>query len=210
MTRKDDGFTLIELLVAIVIMGVISLPLSAVVVDYLRNTTSTAARLTESHDAQISAAYWAQDVASIGTRGSAAPTAALLQSVDDQNSGGWPYPCAQAGTTPVIRFVWTEFDSSGSSTQVRVAYVTATVSGQQQLLRLHCSGGSSTPDSSAVMAHVLSSAGAPACSTGGSAVPCTGAGSSVPTTISLALTIKDPQNSGAAYNVTLTGQRRQT
>ena len=62
-------------------------PLTGVVLAYLRNTVDTQARLTESHDVQFAAAYWQRDVASIGVRSSdlrqlASHSFPLLQSVD--------------------------------------------------------------------------------------------------------------------------------
>jgi hypothetical protein len=43
------------------------------------------------------------------------------------------------------------------------------------------------------------------------AATCTGAGTAVPGTVSLRLTIQDPQSeAGSTYSVTLTGQRRQS
>jgi prepilin-type N-terminal cleavage/methylation domain-containing protein len=57
----EDGFTLIELLVTIVIMGVIIVPLGTAFNTFLQNTDTTIRRVGESHDAQVSAAYFAQD-----------------------------------------------------------------------------------------------------------------------------------------------------
>ena len=59
-----------ELVVTVVILGIIVVPLTGVVLAYLRNTVDTEARLTESHDVQFAAAYWQRDVASIGVRSS--------------------------------------------------------------------------------------------------------------------------------------------
>jgi prepilin-type N-terminal cleavage/methylation domain-containing protein len=66
--RPDDGVSLIELLVAIVLLGVIAVPLGNAVISFFRNTNATTNRLAESHDSQISSAYFAQDVQSIGVR----------------------------------------------------------------------------------------------------------------------------------------------
>jgi len=55
--RDDAGFTLIELLLVVVILGIIVIPLGNALIAYFRNTDATSARMTLSHDAQISAAY---------------------------------------------------------------------------------------------------------------------------------------------------------
>jgi Tfp pilus assembly protein FimT len=51
VSRDDDGFTLIDLLLVIVlvivIVGIISVPLAAVVLGYLRGADATTARLAE-------------------------------------------------------------------------------------------------------------------------------------------------------------------
>ena len=203
LSSEEHGFTLIELMVAMAIIAVVTVPLGNVVIVYLRTSDGTAARMAESNDAQISAAYFARDVASVGVRGSASPHV-LQQSVDSANSATWPYPCAATGTTPIVRFAWDDYAAGpGLATQRRVAYVLA--GGGTELRRLACSG-SAAPVSNVALAHDLDPSTAPtlSCST-----PCA-ASPAVPATVSLTLSIKDPRNRGSAYTITLTGQRRQT
>ena len=109
LTRRhaDDGFTLVELLLAIVMLGIIIVPLANMVINALRQTDQSSGRLAESHDAQISAAYWAADVSSIGTRSTVDPlNPQLLQSVETNvayNAG--QFPCGTAGTpVAIVRF----------------------------------------------------------------------------------------------------------
>jgi prepilin-type N-terminal cleavage/methylation domain-containing protein len=199
LNRNEAGFTLIELLLVIVILGIIAVPLSGVVLGYLRNSDATTARMTESRDAQFSAAYFAQDVASMGVRSATSPYP-LVQSVDDTNAGTWPYPCGTASITTVVRFAWDDYAAPGSATQIRVAYVRDGT----ELHRLTCAG-SATPVSDVVVAHSLNPVSPPVltCWT-----TCTSA--AVPSRVTMSLSIKDPKNAGAAYVVNLTGQRRQT
>jgi prepilin-type N-terminal cleavage/methylation domain-containing protein len=208
LRRNDNGFTLIELLLSIVIIGIITVPLSNVVISYLHNTDATTARLSESHDAQISAAYWAQDVASIGTHATVSPYA-LIRSIEVDIAYNAGYSCGDPGTpNAVVRFAWDDYPSGSTTAKiVRVAYVVETVSGQSQLHRIRCYD-SSSPVSDIVLAHDLASTpptvGCPTVSTNCQDAP------AVPTSVTLNLTIKDPKNTGSAYAVTLTGQRRQT
>ena len=205
--RGADGFTLIELLVAIVILGIITVPLSNVVIAYLRNTDATTARLIESHDAQITSAYWAQDVASIGTRETTTPFG-FTQSVETgvaNNSG--LYPCGAAGNA-IVRLAWDDSSGPGAATLVRVAYVVQAAPGQTLLTELHrlrCEGSAAVV-SDVTLAHDLDPSTLPVleCST-----TCTGS-PAVPKTVTLTLTIKDPKNLGGAYVVRLTGERRQS
>jgi prepilin-type N-terminal cleavage/methylation domain-containing protein len=207
----EGGFTLVELLLVIVIIGVISVPLSGVLVGYLQNTDATMARLIESHDVQIASAYWAQDVASIGTR---SPTYAPKQSVERDvafNSG--LYPCGGAGTpNAIVRLAWDDFSVDPSTnavtaTVVSVAYVVVqTVSGPTELHRLRCQGSAAVV-SDATLAHDLDPVTPPTLTC---ATPTACTTSTVPVKLILTLTIKDPKNQGAAYVVPLTGQRRQS
>lgn len=206
----DAGFTLVELIIAIVIIGVITVPLADVVLGYFRNTDETTARLLESHDVQITSAYWAQDVASIGTRSTTDPYP-FTQSVETGVAyGSSLYPCGTAGTTPTVALAWGDFSVDPTShavttTLVRVAYLVQTVSGETQLHRLRCNG-SAVVVSDVIVAHDLDPSTPPAvaCSTTCSAAP------AIPTTVTLTLTLKDPGNRGNPYVVPLTGQRRQS
>ncbi len=206
LRRGADGFTLVELLVAIVILGIISVPLSNVVIGYFRNTDATTARLLESHDAQISSTYWAQDVASIGTRSTTAPYP-LNQSVWTGAFGPY-YVCPTAGT-PLVSLAWDDFTSAGTSTLIQVVYVMQTVSGQTELHRVRCQGSAAVV-SDVTLAHYLDPSTPPTVACFGTSGNCAAAGPDVPKSVTLTLTIRNPKNLGAAYVVTLTGQRRQS
>jgi len=208
--RNQAGFTLIELLIAVSILVLITLPLGNLLIGFLRNSNATTGRLAESHDAQLAAAYFAQDVASLGVRDwtDTVTPYGYLQSVEvSAPATGGRFPCGDSSTpNALIRLAWDDYSGGvGSSpVQARAAYVVETVGGQQQLHRIACAG-TATPTSDVVLVHDLATASA-ACSTS-----CTGAGSALPAGIMLTLTIADPASpAGSSYPVTLTGQRRQT
>jgi prepilin-type N-terminal cleavage/methylation domain-containing protein len=198
--RGDDGFTLIELLVSIVILGFIMAAVTGVVISYLKDTNSTVGRLQESHDAQISAAYFTQDAESVGVRATATPFA--LQSSIDNSS----YPCATAGTTPVIRFAWNDYaDTAGDFDQVRVAYVLN--GARTELHRLTCKNNA-TVVTDTLLAHELDPANPP--TTSCSPTPsCASYTTTLPATVLMILTIKDQYHVGNTFQVTLTGHPRQ-
>jgi prepilin-type N-terminal cleavage/methylation domain-containing protein len=210
--RGDHGFTIVELLVAITILGVITVPLGNVVISYLRSTDATTARLIESHDAQISSAYWAQDVASIGVHSPANPFG-LIQSVETGVAYiSSLYPCGTAGTTPIVSLAWDDASGPGvTATLVRVAYVVVpTATGPTELHRLRCNGSAEVV-SDVILAHDLDPSTPPTVACPTTVAECTpGPPTTVPKTVQLTLTIKDPQNPGPAWVVRLTGQRRQS
>jgi hypothetical protein len=201
-------------MMSIVILGVIAFPLGNAVISYLQNTDATIARLGESHDAQIAAAYFTQDVSSVGTRDWSGYPFPLQQSV--WPAGAVANPCGTVGTT-VVQFSRDDISTNSSAppvAQVRLAYVVETVAGERQLHRVRCTAGSSTaassvPTSDIVLVHHLDTQGA---DTAVAAITCstTCTDAAVPQYITLALTINDPRNTDPAYVVALTGQRRQT
>lgn len=196
----DSGFTLVELLLVIVILGVIMVPLSDMVLGALRQTNQSQGRLTESHDAQIAASYWASDVASLGTRSTDEPYD--LQASIETNAAynGGSYPCGTAGTpNAVVRFAWDETTGPTTSTLVIVAYVVKPNGARSTLHRLRCNG-SATPVSDTVLAHDLVAA---------PTVTCDGGCSGAPKVVSMQLTIQDPLSREANYVITLGGNRRQ-
>jgi len=148
--RSDEGgFTLVELLITIVIIGIIVPALAAGVVSILHNSNTTTQRLYESHDAQIAAAYFANDVQSADLP---------VPSTDSR--------CDKAGTTAVVRFAWTEYDTAGHSAAYKlVVYSKDTSVGTVPVLRRRFCQGTpnsaalgATPLSDIVIAHYLSSA----------------------------------------------------
>jgi prepilin-type N-terminal cleavage/methylation domain-containing protein len=209
----ENGFTLIELLLSIVIIGIITVPLGESIIGVLRNTDATSTRMVLSHDAQISAAYFAQDIAGVGTRDSTLPGLPFKPSIQSSPPSNVPYNSGgTCGTsiTPnaVVRFLADDYNTSTSpATQQTdvVAYYVQTVAAERQLHRLKCLGPSSTPVSDLVVAHNLGSADPQVtCKTAGTTVSCTTA--TLPQQVTMTFTLV---KSGQTYPVTLNGQRRQ-
>lgn len=200
----DAGFTLVELIMAIAIIGVITVPLGDVVLGFLKNTDATTARLLESHDVQIASAYWAQDVASVGTRDPAYALTPYVESGVAYDSG--LYPCGPEGTPIAIaRLAWDDFDGAGEARVVRVAYFRQGT----ELHRLRCNG-SSVKVSDVILAHNLDPNPDPLTPPMVTCTPACTTEPAMPTTVTLNLTLKGPNSGDAAYNVALTGQRRQS
>ena len=210
--RDDQGLTLIELLIAIVIMGIIIAPLANGLISFFRDYNDTNRRLSESHDAQITAAYFAQDVSSIGVHDWADPNFAKKPSVE-VNVGpmtglSW---CGPAGTpNAVIRMAWDNpTTAAGPPEVIRVSYVVKTVSGGgKELHRLECSGPAQNPTllSDIVLAHNVDSVDAPQCTP----APATCTPPFTPETVTLVLHLRAAGSTGPIFTVTLTGQRRQS
>lgn len=207
----EDGFTLMELVITVAILGIITVPLTGVVLSYLRNMVDTQARLTESHDVQFAAAYWQRDVASIGVRSSTYDTTShafpLERSVDRPGSA-CPLP---AGATAIVTLAWSEYTSLTSTdppTTVRVTYASQPAGAVYGLLRVRCGSQSSTVE----IANSLAGVPAVTChKADGTATGCGGAGANVPALVKLPLSVHDGSGHNmTAYTATLAGERRQT
>lgn len=201
--RDERGMTLIELIVVIAILGVISVPLSNAFISFFQHSNETTNRLSESHDAQIAAAWFSQDVQSLGVRDWSSATFAPKTSIElNAPRGGGLGPCGLSGTpNALIRLLWDD-PTATSQSLVRVAYVLKTVGNEQQLHRIKCVGNA-TPVSDLTLAHNVDSIDV-ACQPSCAAAP------AVPQTVSLTLHLKVRGSNDQPLDVTLTGQRRQT
>jgi prepilin-type N-terminal cleavage/methylation domain-containing protein len=201
--RREDGFTLPELIITVTIIGVISAGLAGVVLSFLKTTTDTQARLTESHDVQFATAYWQRDVASIGVRG----WDATSKSFPLQQSVNITPACSLPAGTRVATLAWSEYtstslDSTATPTTITVSYVAEPDTGGYNLIRTRCTGA--TKDSEFEVMHSLNALPTVTCD-----ISCTSA--SVPMVVSLDVSVLDPDGHGStALTATLSGERRQT
>jgi prepilin-type N-terminal cleavage/methylation domain-containing protein len=204
----EDGFTLMELVITVAIVGMIVVPLTGVVLAYLRNTVNTQARLTESHDVQLAAAYWQRDVASIGVRSNTYDTAS--HSFPLEQSVGLA-PCGlPAGASAVVTLAWSEYSSLTSTDPpqlVKVTYSSRAVGAVYELIRVRCGSQPSTIE----LANNLTAAPSATChKADGTATGCGGGGAAVPVLVKLPLSVHDNSSNLTTYTATLTGERRQT
>jgi prepilin-type N-terminal cleavage/methylation domain-containing protein len=196
--RHDDrGVTLPELLAAMLIMAVIITPLSAALIGFMRNNDDTIMRLSESHDVKLVAAYFSEDVASIGVRDA---NFALRPSVNNTTD----FPCGTGSS--VLLLAWEGLHpTTGVPTTVRVRYVVVSgvVDGVtvQQLRRELCYGNATVAESMVLVRQLATPGPTASCSNPTSpAGPCT-----------LVLSIEHPKTErDTKMTITLTGQRKQT
>ncbi|MEV4314362.1 prepilin-type N-terminal cleavage/methylation domain-containing protein [Actinocrispum sp. NPDC049592] len=203
--EREAGFTLVELLIAIVIIGVITVPLANALMGSLRNTGETSNRLELSHDAQLTAAYFAKDVSSIGVRDYTGtpdasgnlPYKSSIQLNAAYNANG--NTCGTAATpNSTVRFLSDNWDNSASPATVSTDIVGYYLSGAE-LHRIKCTAAAT---SDVVVAHnVDGTTLSVTCSSTCDAV-------AVPQHVTIAFTLRktgvDP------YPVSVNGQRRQT
>jgi prepilin-type N-terminal cleavage/methylation domain-containing protein len=200
--RSDDaGFTLIELVVAVVIMGIIFVPLADFFIQYLDTTNQTQQRLSDSHDLQLVAAYFSQDVANTGLRNQAAgQTAFATQQSVWTSSISATFCGAKVAGTPILKLAWDDESvgaGAGSDTVDSVLYA---VNGSL-LVRDYCNGSTLGP--AVTLVHNLSGTPSVTCSTTCSVAP-------PPVTVQLTLRVQDGGTDTSGTSVTLTGQRRQS
>jgi prepilin-type N-terminal cleavage/methylation domain-containing protein len=203
LASDDAGFTLLELISAIVIMGIITLPLGNFMIEYLQNTTNAQARISDSHDVQIATAYFAQDVSNMGVRNA---SNGFDQSAWTATSSSLPasYCGSGAGNALVLLLEWSAVNTtvvSGVTTETTPKVSSAAyVNRSGALHRLYCDTGT-TVTSDATVVHGFSSATV-ACDT-------TCDASTPPSTITLTLTIAATGDRVAPSPVPLIGHRRQ-
>jgi prepilin-type N-terminal cleavage/methylation domain-containing protein len=206
LRRSDDGFTLIELVLSVAILGVVASALCGIMLQYLKTTSDTSARLTESTDQQFISTYWQNDVSSLGQRALVATIIAPTQSVfvGAAYTGG----CRIAGSGVVVAFSWNEFAydvsdaaAAWNTTLQEVSYVTVANGTRLTLRRVRCHGG--TVDAPVTVAHNLTATPTIACDTAcGSAT--------LPNRVSMTFTVRDPDRpTSPGYTTTVSADRRQ-
>jgi hypothetical protein len=206
----DAGFTINELLIVIVLIGLIVGPMTAVMIGIFRYTDTTTNRLAENSDAELAAAYFVQDVQSIGVRNwFDPPTYPHKQSVElDVRANAGLYPCGTGTERALFRFAWENPLGEFAPTEPRVAYVLRDVGAERELHRIACDGAGKVTADIVLARHVddttnpVVSCRGPA----GTTIDCESV--PLPITVTLTLTLRSP-SSGSVYPVTLIGQRRQ-
>ena len=119
--RCERGFTLVELLVVSVIFPLVLGAAAIAIITSLKNDSSVSTRLSDSHDAQITSAYFVRDVQS----------AAFVTTASTS-------PLCGTGNQ-VLGLAW----NPSQGTSVYVSYVTASV-GSPLLDRNYCNGAAQT------------------------------------------------------------------
>jgi type II secretory pathway component PulJ len=202
----DAGFTLIELLITFLVLGTIFVPLTAFFVQYLHTYNQTEQRLSDSHDLQVAAVYFGQDVANTGLRNQAAGQTTFAPQQSVWTTGPWSSFCGTTLTgTPVLLLKWDEESvgsGAGSDTVDSVEYLITAGALHRRSCRQPPTGAPTlAPDTTLV--YNLSGTPVVACSTS-----CTAA--TPPTTITLTLNVQSGSTDTAGTPLTLTGQRRQS
>lgn len=208
LKRDERGFTLVEVLITMTLMGVVGLALSDLVIVALKQISATSDRLDLAQDEQLSAVYFARDVAGFGLRdygaavgGGSLPFKQSIQLEAADDAGG-----TTCGPVPVsaLRLLSDDWDLSVAPPVRRtavVAYYLKPVDGVLELHRARCVG-SSTPSSDVRLSDsVKPGSVSVSCST-----PCT----AVVAPLSVTLRYLATKPSNGDQEIVLTGLRRQS
>jgi prepilin-type N-terminal cleavage/methylation domain-containing protein len=195
---REAGFTLIELVLTIAILGVVMVPLTNFLISYFQNSVQVQNRLGDSHDIQITAAYFSEDVANTGLHDYGPPPGSVATPAQSVWVDGTSPPCAPSlNTVLLLKWdSWTPSGGSGDSTEHSVAYGVE----NGALHRVTCTGN--VQDADIAVVHNYESASV-TCST-----TCTAA--TPPDTITLTVRIQASSGDQSATDATFTGQRRQS
>lgn len=180
--RRDDGVTLVELLVAIVVLGIIMVPLSSGLMNALLSDPITAQRTSNSVDAQLLASYFVTDV----------------QSASTAETSGFTACSGVSGEILQIDRV----DGSGAAHQVHYYYDHSV--NPSVLYRVDCQAGSPTSQPVKVLRGM---SGAPTLKFDNSVCPC---GGQTPEVVSLTVTDAGTAVNATPYTFTLSATRRVT
>ena len=193
-TRDDAGFTLVELVIVITIMPLIIGALAMALVAMFSLSSTTAARLTNSSDAQVVASGFTQDV----------------RSAVQITTGSTP----ACGTgTQLVGLEW-NFSTSTNTFQTVVTYAIIPAGSLDELVREYCAAGASTtPTSTSTVAFDVSPTATtvtltPTGTGAGTSWVCTSVGTAAVTTTTSSSCVTNVQlNVNATqtnYNYTLT------
>ena len=213
---RDEGFTLIELVISISILGIMAVALIGMLFGYVRNANETSTRLNESSDQQFVAAYWQNDVSSLGvhdvpTAGvSTVPVKQSIWTADPAPAAvGAPSHCASMASiladfghsasspTLVVGLAWNDYpvvsDATlawSSATPNAAVYWTQASGNQVQMWRTRCIG--SAAGQSTIVARYLVQAPVVTClNSSGSTVACSASSPTLPAQVAMTLAVQD-------------------
>ncbi len=208
--RNEAGFTLIELVISVAILGIVSAALCGVVLQYLKTSVDTSARLNESPDQQFISTYWQDDVSSLGRRSFDAATGAFSTDQSVFVGGGGPGSCGSSVGSVAVALAWNEFAVGVAAaadpwvaTPHQVAYVTVPNGPRFLLERVRCKNGA-TVGLPVTVAHNLTGTPTVSCDT-------TCGAATLPNRVSMTFTVKDAAHANSiGYTTTVSADRRES
>ena len=140
-----DGFTLIEVITAIVLLGIIMVPLTAAFIQGIRRSTDVEQRLTRSANQERITSWWTKDVNNVDPQGVNDPDATC------------PDPTSIPGTeTALVSFSW-DTQTGPNVAPKSASWVLEDAGPSAKLVRRYCEGGA--PVAEATIAEGFGKAG---------------------------------------------------